>query len=106
MDSSSDNLPTSQFEQLLNSQKVNTVTNTDYIKPDVKKSSSASMSDKDFLNDFLKINEDKKNDNDFNDLFNDIKNDIPNELKDEKQEKQEKQEDRPLNGIMKPKNIK
>lgn len=97
MDSSSNNLPTSQFEQLLNSQKVNTVTNTDYIKPDIKKSSSASISDKDFLNDFLKINEDKKNDNNFNDLFNDVKNDIPDDII--KDDKQEKQEDRPPNGI-------
>lgn len=105
--SSSDNLPTSQFEQLLNSQKVNTVTNADYIKPDVpdvKKSSSASISDKDFLNDingFLKPNDDKNDDkinnNNFNDLFNNIKNDIPDDII--KDEKQEERENRSPNGI-------
>lgn len=102
MDSTSDNLPTSQFEQLLNSQKVNTVTNTDYIKPDIKKSSSASISDKDFLNDIngfmIKPNNDKRDDkgddNNFNDLFNNNKNDIPDDIF-----KDEKQEDRPPNGI-------
>lgn len=101
MDSSSDNLPTSQLETLLNSQKVNTVTNTDYIKPDIKKSSSASISDKDFLNDingFIKPKDDKKDDNDFNDLFNEIKNDNKNDIPDDIF-KDERQEDRPPNGI-------
>lgn len=101
MDSSSDNLPTSQLETLLNSQKVNTVTNTDYIKPDIKKSSSASISDKDFLNDingFIKPKDDKKDDNDFNDLFNEIKNDNKNDIPDDIF-KDERQENRPPNGI-------
>lgn len=104
MDSSSNNLPTSQLEQLLNSQKINTVTNDDYIKPDVKKSSSASISDKDFLNDingFIKPKDDKKDENDFNDLFNEIKNNNKNDIPDDifKDDKQEKQEDKPPNGI-------
>lgn len=102
MDSSSNNLPTSQLEQLLNSQKVNTVTNDDYIKPDIKKSSSASISDKDFLNDIngfmIKPKDDKKDENDFNDLFNEIKNNNKNDIPDDIF-KDEKQEDRPPNGI-------
>lgn len=74
MESSSDTLPTSQIEQLLNSTKINSVTNPDYIKPESPENNNvSSLSDKDFLKDFVQNTKNNEKDNDFDFLGGDEK---------------------------------
>lgn len=88
MDSSSDTLPTSQIEQLLNSTKINSVTNPDYIKPESQENNNvSSLSDKDFLKDFVQNTKNNEKDNDFDFLDN------------EKANKDEEVKQDPNNGI-------